>query len=61
VGILGEGLSDPALGIEAITTGHLAIRPAACRKPDAVNARRYEQGYAAYHRALDHVMPLFET
>jgi xylulokinase len=52
---------DPALGIEAVTAAHLAIRPEACRKPDPVNARRYEQGYAAYRRALEHLMPLFEN
>jgi xylulokinase len=52
---------DPALGIDTVTAGHLAIRPELCRKPDPVNARRYEQGYAAYRRALQHLMPLFET
>jgi xylulokinase len=52
---------EPSLGIEAVTAEHLASRPAACRKPDAVNVRRYRQGYAAYQRALAHVIPLFDV
>jgi xylulokinase len=52
---------DPALGIEAVTAEHLASRPDACRKPEPVNARRYRQGYAAYQRALAHVIPLFDV
>jgi xylulokinase len=53
--------NDCSLGIEAVTAEHLLTRPDACRKPDAVNALRYEQGYADYQRALEHVIPLFEN
>jgi xylulokinase len=52
--------NDPSLSIEAVTAEHLAGRPDACRKPDPANARRYQQGYAAYRRALAHVIPLFD-
>lgn len=52
---------EPSLGIEAVTAEHLASRPDACRKPDPVNVRRYRQGYAAYQRALAHVIPLFDV
>jgi xylulokinase len=53
--------SNKSIGIETVTGEHLAGRPDACRKPDAVNTRRYEQGYAAYRRALAQITPLFET
>ena len=52
---------DPLLSIEAVTAQHLASRPDACRKPDMANARRYQQGYAAYQRALAQVIPLFDV
>jgi xylulokinase len=51
---------DPSLGIEAVTAEHLASRPAACRKPNPADVHRYRQGYAAYQRALAHVIPLFD-
>jgi xylulokinase len=53
--------SNKSIGIETVTGEHLAGRPDACRKPDAVNTRRYEQGYAAYRRALAQITPLFQT
>jgi xylulokinase len=52
---------DPSVGIADITREHLAARPNGRKKPDAVNARRYDHGYAAYQRALAHVTPLFKT
>jgi xylulokinase len=48
-------------GIEAVVAEHLASRPDACREPDPMNVRRYQQGYAAYQRALAQVIPLFDA
>ena len=52
---------DPSIGIADISGEHLAIRPDASKKPDAVNASHYEQGYAAYQRALAQLTPLFKA
>ena len=52
---------DRSTSIEAVTSEHLASRPDACSKPDPVNTRRYQRGYAAYQRALVQVIPLFDN
>lgn len=53
--------TEPKMGIEDITLRHVAQRPELGRTPDPVNARRYDQGYADYRRALAQLMPLLDS
>jgi xylulokinase len=56
-----ERQENPSIGIEDITAEHLSHRPELSRTPDTANAARYQEGYAAYLRAVGQLAPCTKT
>ena len=56
-----ERQDDSGRGIGDVTREHIVQRPDLACVPDEATTDRYDDGYAAYRRAVAGMAPLFET